>query len=372
MPGYPKGWIISADFNFQHMSKQDNYIRLWLWAGIVLIALMVVVGGITRLTGSGLSIVEWNVISGTIPPLTDAQWQHAFDQYKQFPQYKKMNYGMDMAGFKQIFFWEYLHRLLGRFIGFVFIVPFLVFYFGRKLSKPLMKKVLVIFALGALQGFMGWYMVKSGLNDNPHVSHFRLAMHQGLALLLIVSIWWALLEPDGRKAAGKDSRPPLLLPAIVSVVLLSLQIILGAFVAGLKAGFSYTNFPFMGDSFFPPKFVVEVQPYLYNGVMLQFTHRWLAFVVLLSFFWILKISRPYREVRKYATWLVVVASLQVVLGITTLVLHVPIALGVAHQFLAIALLMIMVRIIHAVKYPESAGGEGHEVPAGESLHHGQA
>jgi cytochrome c oxidase assembly protein subunit 15 len=192
------------------MAKVDNYIKIWLWSGILLIVLMIVVGGITRLTGSGLSIVEWNVISGTIPPITDAQWQHAFDQYKQFPQYQKLNHGMDMAQFKQIFFWEYIHRLLGRFIGLVFLLPFIFFYFTRKLSKPLIKKLLVIFALGALQGFMGWYMVKSGLNDNPHVSHFRLAIHQGLALLLIVSILWTILTVNEDKNAISKNHSSIL------------------------------------------------------------------------------------------------------------------------------------------------------------------
>ncbi|MEP2670230.1 MAG: COX15/CtaA family protein [Cyclobacteriaceae bacterium] len=326
------------------------YIRLWLWVGILLIVLMIVVGGITRLTGSGLSIVEWNVISGTIPPITEIQWQHAFDQYKQFPQYKKLNYGMDMAQFKQIFFWEYVHRLLGRFIGLVFLLPFLFFYFARKLSKSLTKKLLVIFALGALQGFMGWYMVKSGLNDNPHVSHFRLAIHQSLALLLIVSILWTILTLDERKTASNNPSSLLIL-IYLSLALLSFQIVLGAFVAGLKAGFSYTNFPLMGDTFFPSAIVMRSKPYLYNGVMLQFTHRWVAFVVFLSFLWILKISRPYSKAVKYARILIVIGITQVVLGITTLMLRVPLALGVIHQFIAIILLMLLIKIIHTIKYP---------------------
>jgi cytochrome c oxidase assembly protein subunit 15 len=333
------------------MAKVDNYIKIWLWSGILLIVLMIVVGGITRLTGSGLSIVEWNVISGTIPPITDAQWQHAFDQYKQFPQYQKLNHGMDMAQFKQIFFWEYIHRLLGRFIGLVFLLPFIFFYFTRKLSKPLIKKLLVIFALGALQGFMGWYMVKSGLNDNPHVSHFRLAIHQGLALLLIVSILWTILTVNEDKNAISKNHSSILRISYASLILLSLQITLGAFVAGLKAGFSYINFPFMGDSFFPPAIVIKLEPYFYNGVMLQFTHRWLAFVVFFSFLWILKISRSYQETQKYARILIIVGITQVLLGITTLMLRVPLALGVIHQFIAIILLMLLIKIIHTIKYP---------------------
>lgn len=343
------------------MSKVSN-IKLWLWVGILLIVLMIVVGGITRLTGSGLSIVEWNVISGTIPPITETQWQQAFDQYKQFPQYKKLNYGMDMAQFKQIFFWEYIHRLLGRFIGLVFLLPFLYFYFTRKLSKSLTKKLLVIFALGALQGFMGWYMVKSGLNDNPHVSHFRLAIHQGLALLLIVSIFWTILTMGGRKPSG-NNRSLLLILSYLSLVLLSFQIVLGAFVAGLKAGFSYINFPFMGDSFFPSAIVMKSEPYFYNGVMLQFTHRWVAFVVFFSFLWILKISKPYPEVRKYIRILIVIGIMQIVLGISTLMLQVPLALGVIHQFIAIILLMLLIKIIYEVRYPIDLSNKIKGVPS---------
>lgn len=348
------------------MSRYDNYIKLWLWTGILLIVLMMVVGGITRLTGSGLSIVEWNVISGTIPPITDAQWQHAFDLYKQFPQYQKLNYGMDMTQFKQIFFWEYVHRLLGRFIGLVFIIPFLFFYFNRKISKPLLKRLVLIFSLGALQGFMGWYMVKSGLNDNPHVSHFRLAIHQGLALLLIVSILWTILTFDNSKNAVKNNQSSILLIPFVSLVLLSLQITLGAFVAGLKAGFSYINFPFMGDSFFPSALVMKSESFFYNGVVLQFIHRWLAFVVFLSFLWILKLSKPYPEVRKYAKILILVGSIQIVLGITTLMLRVPLVLGVTHQFIAIILLMLLVKIIHTIRYPIDATNNKTEVLFGQS------
>lgn len=331
------------------MSKIDSYIKLWLWAGILLIVLMMVVGGITRLTGSGLSIVEWNVISGTIPPITEAQWQHAFDQYKKFPQYQKLNYGMDMAQFKQIFFWEYMHRLLGRFIGIVFLIPFVFFYFSHKLSKSLTKKLLVIFALGAVQGFMGWYMVKSGLNDNPHVSHFRLAIHQSLALLLIVSILWTVLTLDKRKTVS-DNRSSLLILTYLSLALLAFQIVLGAFVAGLKAGFSYINFPFMRDSFLPPVIVMESKPYFYNGVMLQFTHRWLAFVVFMVFLWLLKMAKPYPETLKYVRILIVIGITQIVLGVTTLMLQVPMALGVIHQFIAIILLILLIKIIHTIKY----------------------
>jgi cytochrome c oxidase assembly protein subunit 15 len=294
--------------------------------------------------------VEWNVISGTVPPITEVQWQQAFDQYKQFPQYNKLNYKMDLAQFKQIFFWEYVHRLLGRFIGLVFLFPFLFFYFSRKLSKSLTKKLLLIFALGAWQGFMGWYMVKSGLIENPHVSHFRLAIHQGIALLLIVLILWTILTANENKPAS-NNHSSFLVFTYLSLVLLTFQIVLGALVAGLKGGFSYTNFPFMGDSFFPPEIVMKSAPYLYNGVMLEFTHRWLAFAVFLSFLWILKISRPYAEVRKFALILVVIGVTQVVLGIATLMLQVPLALGVIHQFIAIILLMLLIKIIHTIRYP---------------------
>ncbi len=332
------------------MMKSEQYIKAWLWSGIVLVAIMVLIGGITRLTGSGLSIVEWKPVSGVVPPLNQEQWQQEFDLYKQFPQYQKANLGMTLPEFKQIFFWEYLHRLLGRLIGVVFMVPFLVFYFKGWFTKKLTYPLLMIFLLGGLQGFMGWYMVKSGLNNIPQVSHFRLAAHQGIALLLIASIFWMVLSIDKEKHAEIKKSLPLFVFSNGAILLLALQIVLGSLVAGLKAGFSYTNFPWMGDVIFPPPSIFSATPILYNGVVLQFIHRWFAFGVLFSFTGLWYVAKSDPKLSTNIKWLVIVTLLQVSLGITTLLMAVPVALGVLHQFMAIILIMVLLKIIHLQWY----------------------
>jgi cytochrome c oxidase assembly protein subunit 15 len=335
------------------MTSSSKYIRIWLYSGIVLVAAMVMVGGITRLTGSGLSIVEWKPVTGTIPPLSDADWQLEFEKYKQFPEFQKLNYNMSLSEFKQIFFWEYLHRLLGRLIGIVFLIPFTVFYYKGWINKKLAAPLIFIFLMGGLQGAVGWYMVKSGLNNLPHVSHFRLALHQGMALTLLAAIYWTVISLDKQRRTKSLSSKFFKL-SIIALMLLAAQVTWGAFVAGLKAGYSYNNFPFMGDSFFPSSDLVKIEPYFYNGVLLQFTHRWLAFLVLGAFTVLFFVSKPFQEIHKQTKQLLVIASVQVLLGVITLMLSVPIILGVLHQFVAIFVIMAMIKVVH-VQLFERAG-----------------
>jgi heme a synthase len=306
---------------------------------------MVILGGITRLTGSGLSIVEWKPVTGIVPPLNQKEWLLEFAQYQQYPEYKKLNYGISLLQFKQLYLWEYLHRMLGRLMGIIFIVPFVIFYFKGLISKKIAAPLLVIFLLGGLQGFMGWYMVKSGLDKVPHVSHFRLTAHQGIALLLAALLFWIMLSMSHQKNETTRKPSTLLVITCVSLTLLITQIILGSFVAGLKAGFSYNNFPFMGENFFPSAMLTS-QPFFYNGVVLQFVHRWFAFFVVLSMVVLFYLARPHQELHSLAKWLLVLVILQIALGIATLMMHVPIVLGVAHQFVAITILLLMVRILH--------------------------
>ena len=334
------------------MILSQRYIRIWLLSGIVLVCTMVIIGGITRLTGSGLSIVEWKPVTGIIPPLNAADWQAEFDKYKEFPQYKLMNQHMTLAEFKQIYFWEYIHRLLGRLIGIAFIVPFIFFIYKRWISKKLMRSLLFVFLLGGLQGFVGWYMVKSGLDKLPYVSHYRLAIHQGMALLLAVALVWIMLSLNKQRREAVPSRV-LWNTSLISFVLLAVQITWGAFVAGLKAGYSYTNFPWVGDSFFPNEYLVASAPYFHNGVLIQFTHRWLGFLVLISFAVLYFLARKANILRSAAGLLLVLGGMQVVLGIFTLLMSVPIFLGVAHQFTAILLLITLIKIIHSQVYTPS-------------------
>ncbi len=336
------------------MTPSVRYMRLWLFTGIVMTCTMVIIGGITRLTGSGLSIVEWKPVTGIVPPLHEKDWLLEFEQYKQFPEYKMLNYGMSLQQFKQIYLWEYLHRLLGRLIGMVFILPFGILYFKGWITKKVMRPLLLIFLLGALQGFIGWYMVKSGLDIMPHVSHFRLAVHQGLALLLVSLLFWLMLTVGNQKRVDAQRLSPLLITTLASLALLIVQTTLGALVAGLKAGFSYTNFPWMGETFFPPGSHITSEPFFYNGVVLQFIHHWLAFVLALGIVFLMYLSRLNREMRTPTMRLLALTILQIALGIVTLRMGVPIVLGVIHQLTAILILLLLIRILHKQVYIQTS------------------
>ncbi|GAB3813106.1 COX15/CtaA family protein [Pontibacter rugosus] len=274
----------------EEKSTYNKAIVYWLLTGAVLVMAMVIIGGITRLTNSGLSIVEWNLISGTLPPFTDAAWMATFEKYKQFPEYRMRNVGMTLQGFKQIFWWEYLHRLLGRVIGLVFILPFLYFLTSGQLTPKLTRRLLFILLLGMAQGLMGWLMVKSGLVDNPHVSHYRLAAHLCLALAVVSVILWTAADLVWKKRQQQSIPTKLYRLALLVPGLLLLQIILGAFVAGLKAGYGYNTFPLMQGKLFP----TELLPYLSwhtvleNGAAMQFAHRWVGVLslVVLVLYWL--------------------------------------------------------------------------------------
>jgi heme a synthase len=336
-------------------SRDTFFIRLWLWTGVILVVAMVGIGGATRLTGSGLSIVEWKVISGTIPPLNQMEWEATFDKYKQFPEYQKLNQGMTLEGFKGIFWWEYFHRLIGRFTGIAFIVPFLIFVFAKKLSRPLFYQLLGVFVLGALQGVMGWVMVKSGLVDLPHVSHYRLAAHLSLALLLVGYLIWIIqgLSPSFR---SDNSHRSVVSFTYLFLAVVFIQLIYGAFVAGLKAGFSFNTFPLMGSEWFPTGIYQSAIDFLENGVMVQFIHRWFALVVLaVGLVLVYKLmKRSYDFVtRQLAIWMMVVLIGQIVLGIFTLINQVPIILGVLHQLVGVGLYALAVMVLYRVKYLSS-------------------
>jgi heme a synthase len=328
-------------------------VVLWLISGILLVVAMVVIGGITRLTGSGLSITEWNLISGTLPPLSEAEWMVMFEKYKQFPEYQKLNFGMTLSGFKQIFMWEYLHRLLGRFIGIVFIVPFLYLLYRKMLAPWLIKRLVFILFLGMAQGIMGWVMVMSGLSEMPHVSHYRLAAHLTLALLLVAVILWTVADLVAPvKTTLRNKRPTYTLSWLVAAAIL-FQIVLGAFVAGLKSGFSYNTWPLMQGEFYPAILRgVSGNEFLDNGVAVQFLHRWFAFVVLvgLAALWYTVRQQPhYASTLRLVQLLLLTGIAQVVLGIATLVLAVPISLGVLHQLVAVVLFSLAVWAVHQLR-----------------------
>ena len=310
------------------MMREDRpAVAKWLLICAAMVFAIVVVGGITRLTRSGLSIVEWQPLVGALPPLSDADWQALFAKYRETPEFKLVNFEMQLDGFKRIFWWEYVHRLLGRLAGLVFLLPFLVFLFRKKLDYLLALKLAGVFLLGALQGALGWYMVKSGLVDDPRVSQFRLTAHLGLALLIFSAQFWIALDLlTGRN--GNISPIPIL------VFLMALS---GGMVAGLRAGSAYNSFPLMNGHLVPPE-ILMMEPWWrnfgYNMATVQFVHRgffWLLLILVPLAWWKARGSAP-------ANLLLAAFALQAVLGIATLLLKVPVALAAAHQGGAVALL----------------------------------
>ncbi|WP_298790827.1 COX15/CtaA family protein [uncultured Allomuricauda sp.] len=332
--------------------KSNKYVIYWLLTGCALIFIMVVVGGITRLTHSGLSISDYKLITGTLPPMNQQQWEDAFELYKQYPEYQKLNYHFTIEDFKSIYFWEWLHRVIGRLIGVVFIIPFLFFLVRKKLDKSTIKKCLVLLFLGGFQGFLGWYMVKSGLVDRPDVSHYRLAAHLTTAFLTFAySLWVAL---DLRYPSRKEVQVKIRNLIRVTWVVLVLQIIWGAFVAGLDAGFIHNHWPMMSEGKLIHQTVyIEQQPVIRNffegksGV--QFVHRYMAYIVvgLIVFLWYRTKKMNLTPLQsKGILSLLILVGLQFLLGVLTLIYAVPLWLGVAHQVLAFFLLAAMTFTLH--------------------------
>ncbi|TPG21863.1 heme A synthase [Sphingomonas koreensis] len=322
----------------------------WLFAVAGLIVAMVVIGGITRLTESGLSITEWQPISGIIPPLTHAEWIAEFDNYKRIPEYYEINRNMTLAGFKAIFFWEYLHRLVGRVIGLAFAAPLIWFAARRQIPNGYGWRLVAVLALGGLQGAIGWWMVSSGLSVRTDVSHVRLAVHLITALVILAGIVWTALDLR-MLAATRLARPARLRPiAVVALLLLFAQIMFGAFTAGLNAGYAFASWPLMGDSLFPGS-VPMVDPAWRNAVdnpiVVQFIHRWFAFAAAAGL-----VALGVRAIRQGAKTpgvaVIGLVALQILLGISTLMSGVEIVIAVAHQLNAALTLIAAVAAAHAI------------------------
>lgn len=333
-------------------TDNNKIVAMWLLLCCALVFGMVTLGGITRLTGSGLSMVEWQPVAGILPPIDDAAWLDQFARYQSSPEFQKINSEMDVNEFKSIFWLEYLHRLLGRTIGLVFLLPFLYFIWRGHIQKRDTPKYAAMFVLGGMQGLLGWYMVKSGLVDNPHVSQYRLTAHLIAAFLVYGYMFWvalSLLYPDpGEKHAwyGKT----LALTGLITLTVLS-----GGFVAGLKAGQIYNTFPLMGEHWIPSG-MFSMQPFwrnmFENTTTVQFDHRVLA----LTTFALIVLYRfrvPKSELTRRAiigvNALLHTAVLQVLLGITTLLMAVPILLGAAHQAVAMLLFTVALFLCHSLR-----------------------
>jgi cytochrome c oxidase assembly protein subunit 15 len=385
------------------MLKKNRPIVVWLLLGCFLIFAMVIIGGMTRLTNSGLSMVEWNLFMGSVPPTSEADWQELFDKYKQYPEYKLVNFNISVDEFKSIFYWEYSHRMFGRLIGLVFIIPFLWFWIKGKISKELMPKLLIILAMGAFQGFLGYWMVESGLVKDPDVSHYRLAAHLTTAFLTFAYTFWValglvygksvirrpepveggnrkseILEEDARtqssdsdqinpaighrslsevegrpSAQNLNSNKPSIYKWIrVLLVVLVIQIVWGAYVAGLNAGKVYNTWPKMGDKWIADG-VTAMTPWWHNFIEglagVQFVHRYLAYVVVglvLFIFFKGKRMNLFVSQRRGLNALLIAVGVQFFLGIFTLLYGVPLWLGVVHQLGAFFLLGATVYVLH--------------------------
>lgn len=336
--------------------RRRRLVAAWLWTGAALTFLILVVGGITRLTQSGLSIVDWRPLMGVIPPLNEAQWLETFERYRAYPEYRLLRRGMTLEEFQFIYFWEYLHRLLARLIGVVFLVPFLIFLARGYLDRPLVRRALFLFALGAMQGVAGWLMVKSGLVDRPHVSHYRLAVHLSIAFAIFGGcVWFALglrrARPVEMRAAARRG---LLRGLSIVGALLALQIVWGAFVAGLKAGFVFNTFPLMAGALVPPQ-LLELEPLHRNlvesPIAVQWLHRLIGTVLAVAtvvFFLRARALLTDREGRRLNVLFAAALLAQYGLGVLTLLLHVPVALGVMHQAMAMILFGIWLALLHHV------------------------
>jgi cytochrome c oxidase assembly protein subunit 15 len=325
----------------QRQQDYDRQIASWLLLCAAVIFGMIMLGGATRLTGSGLSMVEWKPLMGVIPPLGQEAWQETFDKYKQYPEYLKVNRGMDLDGFKSIFMYEYLHRVLGRLIGVLFFVPMVFFAMKGRVRAGVMPKLWILFLMGGLQGLLGWFMVKSGLVDNPRVSQYRLTSHLGLAVAIYAYMLWVafdLLFPQGK------GRHPQAAYSRVLTILVYLMILSGGLVAGTRAGFAYSTWPLMGTSFVPPGLYAldPVWLSMFEDITtIQFNHRMFAYLLFgLAHLLAWRSWRSGLPARGgLAMGLLLVALwLQVIMGISTLLLHVPVWWAVAHQGGAVALL----------------------------------
>ena len=341
---------------FLMIEHSRKIVGTWLLAGVFMIVIQTLLGGITRLTGSGLSITQWDLIMGSIPPLNHEQWQLAFDQYKQFPQYKIMNYDMSLDGFKNIFWWEFIHRLWARLFIPMFLIPLIIFLVKKWISKKLLIKLSIVFVLGGLQGLMGWIMVSSGLLDKPWVNPVNLSAHLVLALILLCYLFWIALEVlQPKSEAGLlSSLKPF---SVVLLCLIFLQIFYGGLMAGNHAALFYPTWPKIGAGMIPHN-IFQEKPWYLNLVnqagMIQLIHRNLGYLVtmLIFIFFLIARKKSATGIFKRALFaLPLLVFLQVLLGILTLLNSlgkIPIVFAVAHQMCAVLLLLTMMTLVYQI------------------------
>ena len=336
-----------------HDKKINNIIFYWLNLGLALIFLMIIVGGLTRLTNSGLSITEWELFKGIFPPLNEAGWNDYFQLYKQIPQYYILYPNMTLDEFKIIFYWEYAHRVLGRLIGLFFLIPIIYFQLIKKISFSELKPYFLILFLIILQGALGWYMVKSGLVNDVTVSHYRLSLHLGLAIIIMSIIFWQImmLKENKEKAFFNTNKEKT--PFIILFFLIFIQIIFGAFVSGLDAGKIYQTWPLMGYNYFPDDSIIKNLNDLINfenHSLVQFYHRNLAYLVTgyICFISYLVLKKKDKKLNKIIFFFIIVLLTQILLGILTLLTNLHIVLASAHQISSVILILTALRLYYSI------------------------
>ena len=323
--------------------SDEKIVAYWLYLMAILVGIMVSIGGITRLTGSGLSMIEWRPLIGTLPPLNSDEWTRVFELYKKTPEYNQLNFGMEMKEFKKIFFWEYFHRLWGRVLGLIYIIPLTYFFLQKKIPANFKAPLIGLGLAGGLQGVVGWWMVASGLDQEPTVSQYRLAVHLGLALSIFICLLWL-----GHSLSLGRSKIKFRGPYIV-FFLIFLTTIAGAFVAGMDAGLLYNHYPLMGNSFVPVEYGEKglLDPFE-NPASAQFHHRWLALIASCGVLFLWRHALLKKIAVKRAHLMLVIVIVQFMLGVLTLVNAAPVHFGAMHQIGALLLLATSLSVIHSL------------------------
>ena len=336
---------------FTNEKKINDLFFYWLITSLILVFLIIIVGGLTRLTNSGLSITEWELIEGIFPPLNNSAWEFYFEQYKQIPQYQLLNFNMSLNEFKVIFYWEYVHRILARFIGLFFLIPLVYFYFSIKIKKDYLKICYVIFLLIILQGIIGWFMVKSGLVNNITVSHYRLSLHLSTAIIIISILFWLIRNINYKTHKIFFKFTNYNLPFLMFIIIIFAQIILGAFVSGLDAGKIYQTWPMMNGHYFPNDLSIINLKDIFNfdnHSLVQFYHRNLAYLIVLYalllsiFIYKKKLSEMFKPLKIVIFFLL----LQVLLGIYTLISGLDIYLASLHQITSVLLVFSAINLYY--------------------------
>ena len=334
-----------------HEKKINTLFLYWLISSLILVFSIIIIGGLTRLTNSGLSITEWELFKGIFPPTDKILWNNYFNLYKEIPQYKLLNQNMNLNDFKIIFYWEYFHRILARFIGLFFLLPLIYFYISKKINKKYLNLCYLVFLLIILQGLVGWYMVKSGLVNNVTVSHYRLSLHLSIAFFIISIIFWLTINFKKKKLKSFFIFSKKNLPFLILIFIVFCQIILGAFVSGLDAGKIYQTWPMMNYTYFPNDVIVKNVNSLFdfnNHSLVQFYHRNLAYLITIYIFSLCFFVYKKKYIKLYKPLIVVIffLILQIILGIFTLLSGLNIYLASAHQICSLGLIFATINLYY--------------------------